>query len=332
MRHTVTMHLVAWSLALTASQAARGNEKIYDQTLKATAWVVAHDGPRAMYGTAAVIDLKKKLLVTNAHVVGQVDEVTLYFAMLDEDEVVSDPREYLANAPKVEARVLLVDREKDLALLEACVLPEGVGELKLAGKSARPGQRVHSIGNSGFRGGVLWRYTKGDVRQVYTKRLITDVGLVEARVLETDAAINRGDSGGPVVNEAGELVGVVQSFDPENRLITNNIDVREVKDLVERSQCPTAPAVAGDGLAGNWRMSFADADGAELFFDATIRADGSMTLRGKDTFNARYSLKNGTLRLTMTDELTLEGKLLHSGRDRFAFEAEGTMFTFTRVK
>src|SRR5262249_31491590 len=85
--------------------------------------------------------------------------------------------------------------------------------LRLAQNGVGPGEDVHSIGNPGASGG-LWIYTPGKVRQVYQKRWSVNTGgeelQFEAKVVETDSPINPGDSGGPLTNDKGELVGVTQ--------------------------------------------------------------------------------------------------------------------------
>jgi hypothetical protein len=97
-----------------------------------------------------------------------------------------------------------------------------------------------------------WVYTEGKVRQVYRKNMRFASGLfVKARVVETQAPINPGDSGGPVVNGDGELVGVASSYRLDAQLISNCIDVTEVRRfaertreaLAERAAWPFAPTV-----------------------------------------------------------------------------------------
>src|SRR5207249_1567090 len=80
----------------------------------------------------------------------------------------------------------------------------------------------------------------GAVRQVYRKQFSTsgkdgkDSFKVDARVVETQSPVNSGDSGGPVVNDQGELVAVVQGHAPDAqaRLVSYFIDVSEVKALM----------------------------------------------------------------------------------------------------
>jgi hypothetical protein len=141
--------------------------------------------------------------------------------------------------------VVARDSKRDLALLELERVPDRVQPLPLAPASAQPGQNVHTIGNPGSSG-ALWIYTFGTVRQVYRKKFLTSAPgespfEVEAYVLETQCPTNPGDSGGPIVNDQGQLVGITQGADTEARLVSFGIDIAEIKALIKEG-----PKVAGD--------------------------------------------------------------------------------------
>ena len=54
----------------------------------------------------------------------------------------------------------------------------------------------------------------------------------DCMILETDAPTNAGDSGGPVLNDRGELVGVVSHYADRQRQVSGNIDLEEVRNFV----------------------------------------------------------------------------------------------------
>jgi hypothetical protein len=115
-------------------------------------------------------------------------------------------------------------------------VPEGVKAIPLAATSPDPGDGVHSIGNAG-QSGALWGYVKGTVRQVYRKKWKAELGprkvaTFEAKVVETDSATNHGDSGGPLLNDKGELVGVTEGGAVNAQLISTFVDVSEVKQVL----------------------------------------------------------------------------------------------------
>src|SRR5437763_5605570 len=128
------------------------------------------------------------LVLTNSHVVGASKEIRLR----DTEGLVTD------------ARVLGVDPDTDLALLRA----DGARHMHYASlgnsKTLRRGQLVVAIGNPlGFESTV----TAGVVSAL--GRSIRSVsGRTIEDVIQTDAALNPGNSGGPLVSSSAEVIGI----------------------------------------------------------------------------------------------------------------------------
>ncbi len=122
---------------------------------------------------------------------------------------------------------------KDLAVLEVDRLPGEVRALPVAGAAAAPGAKAYSVGGSGVADALLWRLTVGTVRGRSQRSVERRGGPATAMVLETDAPVNPGDSGGPVVNERGHVVGVVAHFQQSQRAVSGNIDAEEVRALLQ---------------------------------------------------------------------------------------------------
>jgi tetratricopeptide (TPR) repeat protein len=219
-------------------------KQIYQHTLQATGWVVTRNGT----GSAWVADRARKLLVTNAHVVGNHDLVSVVFPVRQDGQVVTERSYYTESAPVLRGRVLEADPRRDLALVQLPSLPPEVTELKLATESPGPSDRVHSVGNP--QGDALWEYTAGTVRTVYRKKYKYQQNNqeVDARVIETQSPINPGDSGGPVVDDQGELVGVNAGTVRDAQLVSLCIDVSEVRAFLADVQPLLNPTSAADFL------------------------------------------------------------------------------------
>ena len=138
-------------------------------------------------------------IMTNAHVVsgGQRIEVILPGAASEESPMRSLVR---TRGRIVEARIIGTAPEVDLALLKVDV--HGLPSLPLANyDSLRQGQLVFALGSpEGLRNSV----TMGVVSAV-ARQPDADHPMV---YIQTDAPINHGNSGGPLVNVDGELVGI----------------------------------------------------------------------------------------------------------------------------
>ena len=121
--------------------------------------------------------------VTNHHVVKQASEI----------------RVTLDNGDKVDARVLGGDERTDLALLKIKA-DRKFPFVEFAEKPARVGDWVLAVGNPFGLGGTV---TAGIVSA--HKR---DIGNGPYDFLQIDAAVNRGNSGGPAFNLEGKVIGV----------------------------------------------------------------------------------------------------------------------------
>ena len=143
-------------------------------------------------GTGFAIDNDGTIL-TNAHVVDGAKKVTVGVG-LDRDA-----------AKTVDAKVLGVDRSSDLAVLK--VDPSGLGLRPLALGSSSDvvvGDPGGAIGNPFGPVGTL---TTGVV-SAKGRQIDGLNGFAIDNVIQTDAAINPGNSGGPLIDAAGEVIGI----------------------------------------------------------------------------------------------------------------------------
>jgi serine protease Do len=142
------------------------------------------DPTRRGAGTGFIIDADGSIL-TNHHVIDRAERITVK----------------LSDGRSLKARVIGSDRETDIALIKI----DGQSALPVAplgdSSSLRMGEWVCAIGNPlGYEHSV----TVGVVS--FLGRKLFDASLDE--YIQTDAAINFGNSGGPLINARGEVVGI----------------------------------------------------------------------------------------------------------------------------
>jgi hypothetical protein len=221
----------------------RANEPraIYRHALHATALVETEHGS----GTAWVADAGARLLVTSAHVVHNAETVQVIFPEYRDGKVIAERRHYIDKANVVAGVVLDADEPRDLAVIQVAALPAGAVSLPLAEDSPSPGEAIHSVGNPGVSG-ALWVYTTGPVRTVYVHEGDYAGRPLQARIIESQAPTNPGDSGGPVVNDRSQLVGVVMGYSKQGRLLSHSIDVSEVRPFLTRVRPLASPKTAAD--------------------------------------------------------------------------------------
>ena len=148
-------------------------------------------------GSGVVID-DEGYILTNAHVVAGAERIEV--TLPERGESVGPPRLGSTDRPAVEARLVAVAPELDLALIAVDVT--GLPPLGLADYSTlRQGELVFAFGSpDGLRNSVSMGMVSAVARQMEDQTPLVYV--------QTDAAINPGMSGGPLVNVRGELVGI----------------------------------------------------------------------------------------------------------------------------
>lgn len=105
---------------------------------------------------------------------------------------------------RFEARILGKDSATDLAVLRAETSNHLTSATLADSKSLRPGQMAIAIGNPlGFQSTV----TAGIISAV-GRSLRTSTGRLIEDLIQTDASLNPGNSGGPLVNSRGQVIGI----------------------------------------------------------------------------------------------------------------------------
>ena len=217
----------------------QADENVYRNVLPSVVWLQVHlSEHQDSYGTGVVVDSVRNWILTNAHVVRENQKVSVIFPQKINGRVIAEREFYRKNMDNltVPGKIILLDKTKDLAIIQVKTIPPQARAILLAPAVVTPGQSLHAIGNPG-KMGALWVYTSGHVRQTYRKkwRARTNTGktmALQAQVVETNVAINPGDSGGPVVNDKGELVAIVSSYDHDAELVSTCIALSEIQKML----------------------------------------------------------------------------------------------------
>ncbi len=179
--------------AALPSPATKAYEAVRGSVVRVQSMITDPDGGAdtvASTGTGVVI-LDSGVILTNIHVVAGAERIVVTFSEgLESEAVVTGTRP-----------------EDDLAVLQAKTLPDDLQAATLQSTSGlSPGDHVTAVGfpfgigpsvSSGVVSGL-----RREFRSPEGKRLLTNL-------IQFDAAVNPGNSGGPLVNASGEVVGIV---------------------------------------------------------------------------------------------------------------------------
>jgi len=179
--------------------------EIYERSSPAVVMIIGYSnsGQQGSGGTGSIIQ-QDGLVLTNAHVVMEEQtgkpypRLTIY---LKPDRVTGDPKVDLSRGSK--ARVVAYSQPLDLALLklDGASGPFPVLELDDSDR-AEIGDRVVAIGHP--EQGGLWTLTTGTISAEFENFNSTK----GKSVFQTETGLNRGDSGGPLLDTDGRMIGV----------------------------------------------------------------------------------------------------------------------------
>jgi len=161
----------------------------------------------------------------------------------------------LSTGIELEANVAYVDDNVDIALLK--VNGVNLPHLMLADTSTvRQGQEVFAVGNPGAA--MLFSVTKGIVSAVDT---FPNAG--PGTWIQTDAQLNPGNSGGPLVNMQGEVVGINTSRPAAKDVVgigfalSSSDLIRILKDFYPNETALEETLAAPQGVTANLRPMLA---------------------------------------------------------------------------
>jgi len=163
---------------------------------------------------SGIVLSKDGLVLTNAHVIGSIGDITV---------VLSDGTEHAAtlvgSSPGDDLAVIQVENVDGL-------VPAELG----SSDDLQVGDEVIAIGNALNLGGEP-TVTRGIVSA--KDRDLSAEGVTLEGLIQTDAAINPGNSGGPLVNAAGQVVGVNTAIAAEAQNLGFSIAIDRARPIIE---------------------------------------------------------------------------------------------------
>jgi putative serine protease PepD len=192
------------------------------------------------------------LVLTNAHVIGSLSHITV---------VLSDgsqhPATLVGSSPADDVAVVKVDGVKDL-------VPAELG----SSDRLQVGEEVIAIGNALNLGGKP-TVTRGIVSAL--DRDLSAEGEQLTGLIQTDAAINPGNSGGPLVNAAGQVVGMNTAIVADAQNLGFSIAIDKAKPIIEQLEAGKGTVTPDQAFLG---VSTVDVKGLDEALRTRFGIDG----------------------------------------------------------
>lgn len=180
--------------------------EIYEKTSDGVVFVFGtNGGSKGNAGTGSIVSASGEI-ITNAHVVTQGGTPYKYLQIyLKPAKLTGSMRTDLKR--RYRATLVDLDHELDIALLRIVNPPKDLTILPFVDPDhVAIGEPVVAIGHP--ETGGLWTLTTGTISSV-----IADFQRKPGKnVFQTDASVNRGNSGGPLINAYGQIVGINTSI------------------------------------------------------------------------------------------------------------------------
>lgn len=195
---------------------------LFQRAVISTALIVVPD--LDCCGAGFIIDSMNGLIVTNFHVTKGLKNVLVAF--YNEDIQDSSKLKYFP------AKVIKYSAKKDVAILKLLKIPFPLQELNLGDMiNIKVGEEIHTIGHPMQ---LTWTYSKGLITAL---RKNYQFGEEEyADVIQLDASISPGNSGGPLLDDNCQVIGMI-TFSNSSQYAQNlnfaisGKDIRNVIDL-----------------------------------------------------------------------------------------------------
>ena len=229
-------------------------QQIYNQAINSVVWIHAGE----FTGSGVLIDRRRKLIVTNQHVIENTVWVDVFFPYKQNGVVNKKTNFYEKNKALLEreryltkGKVIAQNARTDLAIVQLVQIPTTAREIqhdfsRNVEDSMRHGDTIHIFGNPGER---LWNWTPGKFQRPYRVcEFANGTSLIGCLGMEGDT--HDGNSGGPILNGQGTLIGIlVGGTDETEALASRTWNIKALLNGVPANLAPiSAPYIPQTGV------------------------------------------------------------------------------------
>ena len=238
-------------------------------------------------GFIASVD-NQLVIVTNDHVVQGTTNITVSFA----------------DGDSYTAQLLGSDQLADLAVLTITPMPSGLTPLTLVSSSTlQVGEPVVAVGSPYGLSGTLTTGVISALGRVITETTETGAtGPTVPDIIQTSTAINAGNSGGPLLNYAGEVVGITTAAVSDSQglgfAIPSDTIMRELSSLVTTGSYNQHPSI--DATLTDMNLQIAQAMGTSVTYGSLV-----------ESVSTQNGLKGGSTQVTtLGSTVTIGGDII----------------------
>ena len=222
--------LSAFSISVVDAQTP---QQIWEKAAASTVLLEMRDASGSPAGQGSGFFVGPGLIATNYHVIQNASKGSA--------KLVHDQRRF-----EIEGYTAM-DPEHDLAILKVAnhiisALPIGNSD------TVEISETVYTVGNPR---GLEGTFSQGHISNIHPE----GTPRVHGKVLQFDAPISRGSSGGAILNSAGEVIGIVAETRDDGQNLNFAIPVNALKALIARSG-PVRPLVGEAGVAPKTPISY----------------------------------------------------------------------------
>jgi S1-C subfamily serine protease len=232
--------LLSFLMVLPAGLAAEEPRDVYRKAINGVVWIENFVANGSYTGSGFLVDRDRRLVVTNYHVTDGEETMDVFFPVRNQQGQLIGDREYyrknraalLKTGHYSPGRVVAYAPNKDLAVVALVTLPASAVVLETASVDPSNKDQLHILGNPGGRD--LWRWSAavrpsvGHFRGKYSGYPVE----MDYKALTYSASGFGGNSGGPVLNDDGQVVGVHSSGGGEGGIAAGAVHWSEVDRLL----------------------------------------------------------------------------------------------------